>query len=142
MEDEPRFDWPAIGRASAIIVAGAAAFGLIVPVVGALAVESWNTQNISGHEIYRWVYWAIAWGLTIWQGAWMLREVHERIIDDMLVTSVIVAVVLLVVKVIIALIYWPIDSDGNSIFLITAIDAGGALMLVIVALVGARVNKY
>ena len=142
MVDEPRFDWHAIIRVSGIIIGVTAAFGLIVPVVGALARESWNTQNLSGNEIYRWVYWAIAWALTVWQGSWMLREVHDRIIDDMLITSVLAGVILLIVKIVINILYWPISSDGDTLPLITAIDAGGALMLIVVALIGARINKY
>ncbi|HEC24264.1 MAG TPA: hypothetical protein ENI95_15255 [Chloroflexi bacterium] len=140
--DEARFDWGAIARASAIIVGVVTAFALIVPVAGALAVGPWDTLKISGSEIYNWAYWAIAWALTIWQGAWMIRRVHERIIDDMLVTSVIAAIALIVVKFVVWILYEPVNEEGQRLFAVTAIDAGGALMLIVVALIGARINRY
>ena len=144
------YDWPAITRAAAFIVVITGAFGLIVPVAGALAVGPWDTLKISGSEIYRFAYWAIAWGLTIWQGQWMLNEVgHDKIINDMLVTAAIVAVVLVVIKFIVWIVYQPINYDPATYnpanldyqFAITAIDAGGALLLVVVALIGARINQ-
>jgi hypothetical protein len=140
--EEARFDWSAIGRASLIIVGVTAVFGLIVPALGAVAVAGWDTLKVSGNEIYRWAYWAVAWGLTVWQGAWMIRQVHERIIDDMLVTSVIAAVFLIIVKFIVWIFYEPIGSEGQRLFAITGIDAGGALMLIVVAMIGARANRY
>ncbi len=140
--EESRFDWGAIGRVSLIIIGVTVVFGFAVPVLGAVAVAGWDTLKVSGNEIYRWAYWAIAWALTIWQGSWMLREVHERIIDDMLVTSVIAAVVLVIFKVIIWFVYEPIGSEGQPLFPITGIDAGGALMLIVVAMIGARANRY
>jgi hypothetical protein len=142
MAEEPRFDRAAIIRAAAIIIGGAAIFGLVVPVVGALAVGPWDTLKVSGNEIYRWAYWAIAWALTIWQGSWMIRHVHERIIDDMIVTSVVAAIVLMIVKFIVWIAYEPLNSEGARLFAVTSIDVGGALMLVVVALVGARINRY
>lgn len=142
MADQPRFDRGAILRASAIIIGGAAVFGLAVPIIGALAVSSWDTLKVSGNEIYRWAYWAIAWALTVWQGSWMLRKVHDRIIDDMIVTAALSAILLLVVKFIVWIAYEPISSDGVYLFAITPIDVGGALMLVVVALIGARANRY
>ena len=142
MADEARFDWGAILRASAIIIAGTAAFGFIVPVVITVAFKLGNTGPVSGHVAFTWGYWAVAWGLTVWQGAWMLREVHERIIDDMLVTSILVALVLLIVKIVIALVFEPINSEGDLRPIFTAFDAGGALILLVVALIGARANRY
>jgi hypothetical protein len=140
--EESRFDWGAIGRASLIIIGVTAVFGLVVPVVGAMAIADWDTLKVSGNEIYRWAYWAIAWGLTVWQGSWMIRHVHERIIDDMLVTSVIAAIVLIIVKVVVWIAYEPTGSEGQRLFAVTGIDAGGALMLVVVAMIGARINRY
>ncbi len=72
----------------------------------------------------------------------MIRQVHERIIDDMLVTSVIAAVVLIIVKFIVWIAYEPVGSEGQPLFAITGIDAGGALMLIVVAMIGARANRY
>ena len=146
MADEPRFDVPEILRATAFIVGIPAVVGLVVPVVGAVAMPSLNTLNISGHEIYNLGFWIIAWGITVWQGSQMLKRVHDRIIDDMLVTAIIAAVGLLIVKVVIWFLYEPTryDATGEATILplITAIDAGAALVLVVVALIGARANRY
>lgn len=142
MAEEPRFDWPAIFRVVGIVVAGAAIAGFAIPPVATLALGLVNTGIAAGNEIYRWVYWVIAWVLTLWQGAWMLRRVGDKIIDDMLVMSMIAAVALVVIKFIIALVYVPLGSDGQPLTILTGIDAGGALMLIVVALVGARINRY
>lgn len=139
---ESRFDWPAIMRVSGIIVGVSAAYGLIVPVAGALAVTEWDTLKVSGNEIYRWLYWAIAWGLTVWQGSWMRKAVHDRIIDDMIVVAVITAIALIIVKVIIWFIYEPVNSAGTTLLPITSIDAGGALIMVVVAFIGAGTNRF
>jgi len=135
MAEEPRFDWSAIFRVVGIIVAGAAAVGFIIPPVATLALGLYNTGIAADNELYQAAYWIVAWGLTIWQGAWMLRRVGDKIIDDMLVMSIIAAPILIVLKMIINLVY-------ASSEIITAIDAGGALLLVAVALVGARINRY
>lgn len=142
MAEEPRFDWSAILQATAIIVGVTAVIGFVVPIVGTLALDLNNTGRVSGNQIYRWGYWAVSWALTIWQGAWMVRKVHERIIDDMLVTSVIAAVVLFIIKIIIAFVYEPVGRDGQLLSVVTSVDAGGALILVMVALIGARTNRY
>jgi hypothetical protein len=141
--DEGRFDWRAIARVSGIIVGVAALYALIVPVVGAFIDGNGplDTRTVSGHQIYRWLFWAIAWGLTILQAGWMLREVGERIVDDMLVTSIIVAIALMIVKIIVWLAYEP-ASGGALLPPITAIDAAGGLMMIVIALVGARMNRY
>jgi hypothetical protein len=142
--DENRFDWGAIARATGIVVGITTAYALIIPIVGAFIDGNGplTTSTISGHEIYRWLYWGLAWGLIIWQASWMIRNVGDRIIDDMLVTSVFVAITLLIVKVITSIIYAPVDSDGQNLFLIGGIDAAGALMVFVVALIGARINRY
>jgi hypothetical protein len=141
MADEPRFDWSAIFRVVAIVVAGAGVIGFAVPPIATLAFGLYNTGIAAGNEIYQWIYWAAAWGLTIWQGAWMLRRVGDKIIDDMLVMSMIAAAVLVLLKIVINFIYLPVSSDGQS-FILSGIDAGGALMLIVVALIGARINRY
>lgn len=137
MAEEPRFDWSAIFRVVGIVVAGTAAVGLIVPPAATMAFGLYDTGIAADNEIYQWAYWAVAWGLTIWQGSWMLRRVGDKIIDDMLVMSIIAAAILTLLKIIINLIYVPIESGVFS-----SIDAGGALMLIVVALIGARINKY
>ncbi len=137
-----RFDWPAIFRASGIVAGVTAAFGLLVPLVGALAVPAWDTLIVSGSEIYRWLYWALAWVLMFLQGSWMLRMVHDRIIDDMLVTGAIVMVILLVVKFIVWIAYWPVGSEGQRLLPITFIDVAGALLTFVVALIAARTNRF
>lgn len=141
MAEEPRFDWPAIFRVAGIIVAGAAAAGFIVPPAITLALGLYDTGIVAGNEIYHWFFWIVAWGLTVWQASWMLRRVGDKIIDDMLVVSMIAAAALVVVKLVIAFAYQPIGSDGQP-FVLSGIDAGGALMVIVVALVGARINKY
>ena len=142
--NEPRFDWGAIFRASGIVVLIAGGLGLLIPIAGAFADGDGplNTRNISGNEIYQWGYWAIAWGLLIWQGNWMLRVVGDKIIDDMLVTGILVALILSVLKIVIWVIYEPQSTVGVSIDPFTAIDAGGALLCVAVALIAARANRY
>lgn len=144
------YDWPAIIRAAATIVIITGAFGLIVPVAGALAVGPWDTLKISGSEIYMFAFWAIAWGVTIWQSQWVRNQVgQDSIINDMLVTVAIVAVALIIIRLIVWVIYDPIRYDPatyNPANLdyrgpITAIDAGGALLLAVVALIGARINQ-
>jgi hypothetical protein len=142
MAEEPRFDWPAIFRVVGIIVGGAAAVGFVAPLAITPAFKLYNTGIVAGNEIYQWAYWVVAWGLTIWQGAWMLRRVGDKIIDDMLVVSLIAAPVLVVIKLIIALAYLPVGSEGQPLTILTGIDAGGALMLIVIALVAARINKY
>jgi hypothetical protein len=142
--NEPRFDWGAILRISGIIILVTGGLGLLVPVAGALADGEGllTTLNISGNEIYRWGYWAIAWGMLVWQGNWMLRTVGDKIIDDMLVTGILVAFSLSIIKVVIWLIYQPQSADGTFIDPFTTIDAGGALLCVVVALIAARANRY
>jgi hypothetical protein len=137
MAEEPRFDWPAIFRVVGIVVGGAAAIGFIVPPVATMAFGLYNTGAAADSEFYQWAYWVVAWALTIWQGAWMLRRVGDKIIDDMLVMSIIAAPILVLLKILINLIYVPIETG-----LLSAVDVGGALMLIVVALVGARINKY
>lgn len=146
-DQQPPLNWRAIFRAAGIIIGGATLFGIAIPLIGALIGEAvggtgpLNTRVISGHEIYRWLYWAVAWGLTFWQGQWMLRTVGKQNINDMLVTAVIAAVALLIVKFVVWLAYDPINS-GQRLFAITAIDAAGALALLIVAFIAARINAY
>jgi hypothetical protein len=137
MAEEPRFYWPGIFRVVGIVVGGAAAIGFIIPPAATLAFKLYNTGTVADNEIYQAAYWVVAWALTIWQGSWMLRRVGDKIIDDMLVMSIIAAPVLVVIKIVINLIYVPIESG-----ILGGIDAGGALLLIVVALVAARVNKY
>lgn len=148
-EIERRLDWSAILRSVAIVVAVTTAYALIVPIIGALLVREviplphdWDVLKISGHEIYRALYWVLAWGLIVWRGAAMIREVHERIIDDILVASALIAVIMLAVKFIVWIFYEPINSDGMRLFPITAFDVGGALLLFVAALIAARINRY
>jgi len=140
--NEAPYDWPAIFRVTGIVVGITAVAGLVVPILAAMAVGPWDTLKVSGNEIYRFGYWALAWGLLIWQGSWMLRAVHDRIVNDMLLTGGIVAVILLIVKFVVWFVYWPINSEGQRIFAITGIDAAGALITMVVALIAARVNRY
>jgi hypothetical protein len=142
--DEGRFDWRAIARVCGIIIGIVTVFALATPIGGAYIDGNGpiGPFTVAGNVIYRWLFWAIAWGLTIWQSGWMLREVGERIVDDMLVTSIIVAVVLMILKVVVWLIYAPVFEDGSPQLPITGIDAAGGLMLIVIALIGARMNRY
>jgi hypothetical protein len=142
MAEEPRFDMPAILRALAIIVGVTGLFGFLVPVVVTLAFKLVNTGPAAGNEIFRWAFWAIAWALTIWQGSVMLRRVHDAIIDDMILTAAIAAVLLLIIKFIMALVYVPIRSNGELVPLLSTIDVGGALILIVVAVIGSRTNRF
>ena len=72
----------------------------------------------------------------------MLRTVGDRIIDDMLVTSIIVAILLLIVKIIVWLAYEPTGPSGDALLPITGLDAGAALVLLVVALIAARTNRF
>jgi hypothetical protein len=142
--EESRFDWGSIFKSVAIVVGGTAALALLAPVGGALADGDGplSTRTISGHEIYRWMFWIVGWALTFLQGAWMLRNVGDHIIDDMLAISIISAIGLLVVKFVVWLLYDPTTSTGQSLFFFEAIDAGGALLLIVVGLIAARFNRY
>ncbi len=142
MADEPRFDWGAILSAIAVIVGVTAVLGFLVPAVLTLALGLGHTGRVAGNDAYRWGFWAVAWILTIWQGAVMLRKVHDRIVDDMLVTSIVAAVVLFLVKIVITLVYEPISGRGTLLPIVSSLDTGGALILVLVALIGARVNRF
>jgi hypothetical protein len=135
MAEEPRFDWSGIIRSTAIIVGGAAALGFAIPPIATLAFGLYNTGTVAGNDIYRIVYWAMAWGLTVLQGAWMLRHVGDRIIDDMLVIAILSALGLVIVKFIVWLVFEPVEP-------FTGLDAGGALLLVVVALIAARANRF
>jgi len=142
MAEEPRFDWPAILRVTGIVVGGPAVIGLVIPPLATLALGLYNTGTVAGNEIYRWLFWAIAWGLVIWQGSWMLRRVGDKIIDDMLVMSMMAAVALIIVKIVIAIAYVPIDANRQPLPIVTFIDTGGALVLIVVALIAARTNRF
>jgi hypothetical protein len=135
MSEEPRFDWNGIFRGTAMIVGGAAVIGFAVPPLATLALNLYNTGIVAGNEIYRIVYWAVAWALTVVQGAWMLRHVGDRIIDDMLVIAIISALGLVIIKFVIWIVYEPVAP-------FTGLDAGGALLLIVVALVAARANRF
>jgi len=135
--NEPRFDFPAIARAAAVIIGGTAVFGFAVPALITILFDptSSSTTPAVSNVIFTWAFWGVSWGLTVWQGAWMLRDVGDRILDDVVVLAVICAIVLLIVKIMIALIY-----EAESIF--TGFDVGGALVLLVVALIGARANRF
>ena len=140
-DTEPRFDWGAIFRAAAIVIVVTAIIGFAIPPILTIALGYNHTGRVAGNDLYRWAYWGIAWALTIWQGAWMRRAVGDRIWDDMAFVGVIVAAVLFALKMLIALIYEPISSEGALMPIITSLDTGGALMLIFVALVGAGANR-
>lgn len=136
--DEPRFDFPSIARAAGIIVGGTTLFGFATPAIVTLVFNpaSSHTGPAAGSIIFTWAFWGVAWALTVWQGAWMLREVgHDRILDDMLVLAVVAAVLLLIVKIMVSLIY-----EAERVF--TGFDVGGALILLVVAFIGARANRF
>ena len=140
--DQPRLDWRAIGRSVLIIVLSAALFAFVVPIVGALAIDSWDTLNITGSEIYRWLFWIVAWVVIFVQGSWMLRHVHEAIVNDLLVVTAIADVLLFALKFIVWLVFWPISEEGVRLFAITGIDVFGAVGAILIAFVAARVNQY
>jgi hypothetical protein len=135
---EPRFDFPAIARAAAVIIGVTAVFGFAVPALVTVLFDptSSSTTPAVSSVIFTWAFWGVSWGLMVWQAAWVLRDVgHDRILDDVVVLAVICAIVLLIVKIMIALIY-----EAESIF--TGFDVGGALILLVVAFIGARANRF
>ncbi len=146
-EQQPPLDWRAIFRVAGIVTGATALFGIAIPLIGALIGEAvggtgpLNTRVISGHELYRWLYWAVSWGVMFWQGQWMLRRVGKQNINDMLVTAIITAVALMIVKFVVWIVYDPVNS-GQRLFAITAIDAMGALALLIVGFIAARINAF
>lgn len=141
--EETRFDWPAIGRVVLIIALIPTIYAFAVPPALGLALGLPKTGPIAGNEIYRWLYWALAWGLMVWQGAWMLRVVgHDRIIDDMLVVSAVVGIILVIVKFVVWIVYEPTNAAGNNLFALTFIDVAGVIVLFLIGLVGARVNRF
>ena len=143
MAEEPRFDWPSILKATALIAGITAAVGIVVPLALTPALKLYHTGIVAGHEVYRWGFWAVAWGLTVWQGSVMLRKVHDAIIDDMLLTAVVAGVLLLVVKAVLTLVYVPLHEIGDpQPFPFTALDVGGAMVMAVVALIASRINKY
>jgi hypothetical protein len=135
MSEEPRFDWGGILRSSGIIIGGAAVVGFLVPPIFTLAFSLGTTQVVADNVIYWIAYWAVAWGLTFVQGAWMLRNVGDKIIDDMLVIAIISALGLVILRFVLWLVYEPQQA-------FTTLDAGGALLLIVVALIGARTNRF
>lgn len=140
--DQPRLDWRAIGRSVFFIVGAATVFAFAVPPAGALVVDRWDTLTITGSEIYRWLFWVIAWGMIFIQGSWMLKHVHEAIVNDLLVITVLVDIALFIVKFAVWFLFWPTAADGTRLFAITGIDAFGAVGAIIIAFVAARVNQY
>lgn len=135
MSEEPRFDWSGIFRSSGIIIGGAALVGFLVPVIVTPLFSLGTTQVVADSSLYWIAYWAVAWGLTFVQGAWMLRNVGDRIIDDMLVIAIISALGLVILRFVIFLVY-----ESHQIF--TMLDAGGAVLLIVVALIAARTNRF
>lgn|SRR5690606_10628047 len=140
--NEPRFDWGAIFRASGVIILGTAILAFVIPPVLTILLQRGHTGYVAGNDLFRWGYWAIAWALTIWQGSWMLRMVGDRIWDDMIFVAAITAAVLIVLKIVNSLIYEPIGSEGQLLPILTSTDVGGAIILVVVALVGAGTNRF
>ena len=146
-EQQTPLDWRAIFRVAGIVTGATALFGIAIPLIGALIGEAvggtgpLNTRVISGHELYRWLYWAVSWGVMFWQGQWMLRRVGKQNINDMLVTAIITAVALIIAKFVVWIVYDPVNS-GQRLFAITAIDAMGALALLIVGFIAARINAF
>lgn len=139
---EPRLDWGAILRAVAVVIIGSALVGFIVPPALTVAFQYGHTGVVAGSDWFRWGFWAVAWALTIWQGAWMRRAVGDRIWDDMVVVAVIVGALLLAMKVVIALVYEPLNEAGELMPIITALDTFAALILLIVAIIGAGANRF
>jgi len=135
MSEEPRFDWGGILRSSGIIIGGPALIGFLVPLIVTPLFSLGTTQVVTDNVIFWIVYWAVAWGLTFMQGAWMLRNVGDKIIDDMLVIAIISALGLVILRFVIWLVYEPQQA-------FTTLDAGGALLLVVVALIAARTNRF
>jgi len=135
MAEEPRFDWGGIFRSSAIVIGGAGLVGFLVPLIVTPLFSLGTTQKVVDEGLYQFAYWATAWALTFPQGTWMLRHVGDRIIDDMLVIAIISALGLVILKLIIVFVYYASQP-------FTFIDVAGALLLVVIALIAARTNRF
>jgi hypothetical protein len=142
MADQPRFEWGKIFLAVALIVGITTAVGFAVPAGLTLALKLGHTGIVAGSDLFRWGFWVVAWLLTFWQGMTMLRTIHDAIVDDMVVTAGIAALLLMIVRMFISLVYEPMNGQGELLPVITALDTGGALMMVVVALISARINRY
>lgn len=145
--DIERFDWPAIGKSLAFVVGIPTVLAFVIVLGLALTVNEYigandlDTLKVSGSFLYRFAFWASAWGVVLWRGAVMIREVHERIIDDMLVLAVVATIILFIVRIIVWISFEPVNSDGSPQFFLTSVDAGGALLMILVALIAARANR-
>ena len=135
MSEEPRFDWGGIFRSSGIIIGGSAIIGFAVPLIVTPLFSLGTTQVVADSVLYWIAYWVVAWALTFVQGAWMLKNVGDKIIDDMLVIAIVSALGLVILRFVIWLVYEPQQA-------FTTLDAGGALLLVVVALIAARTNRF
>jgi hypothetical protein len=139
--NEGRFSWPHIFRAAGIIVGGAAVVAVAAPLIWAFSDGNGPASTADGfsNTLVLWLVWAVAWGLTFLMGQRMIKEVGDKIIDDMLVTGITAALGILIVKVV----TWIFYVQGLSTVLpISPVDGASFLVTVVVALVAARINQY
>lgn len=155
--DERVLDLGAMARALAIIVIIPAVYAFAVPPLLGTAFGHAHTGPIAGNQIYRWLYWVIAWGLILWQGSWMRQAVHDRIFDDMAITAVIAIGILLGVKFVTWFVFNPVIGCTlppeqitvenvaqvcSPVSFITIVDVLAAVVGVILSIVGALANRF
>ena len=113
-----------------------------MPIIGAL-IGGGDTGPTAGNDIFLWIFRAVLWGLIIWRGTAMGSVVGDRIVDDMVVTAAIAAVVWLLAKVIIVvLIYQAVGPDGTSNSLVEINDLLAMGAAIFISWLGAKANRF
>jgi hypothetical protein len=146
-----------MARALAIIVIIPTVYAFAVPPLLGTALGHAHTGPLAGSQVYRFPFWIIAWGLILWQGTWMRKAVHDRIFDDMAVTTVAAAGILLGVKFVTWFIFEPANTCTvpmdqvtvnnirdvcNVLSFVTMIDVLAAVIAVVLGFVGALANRF
>jgi len=153
--DERVFNWGNMARVLAIIVIIPAVYAFAVPPLLGMALSYNHPGPIAGSQIYRWLFWGMAWGLILWQGSWMRQGGGDRILDDMAVTGFIAALILLGVKIVTWFVYQPaiectvpweqvidVYTQCTAIGPITIIDLLAAAVSLVLSFIGALANRF
>ena len=113
-------------------------------IVGAFRGSDFGSATVfAGNDIFLWIFRAVLWGLIIWRGTAMGSVVGDRIVDDMVVTAAIAAVVWLLAKVIIVvIIFQAVGPDGTSNSPIEINDLLAMGAAVFISWLGAKANRF
>ena len=139
---EPRFEWPEIFKVVAFTTAGSLAYAIIIPLIGAALGPSGSTGPTAGSDVFLWSSRGLLLALIIWRGATMGRLVGDRIVDDMLVGSVVAFVGWLLVKIVVLVIIYQGEAEGQPIPLIHVSDLITPPAAVFVSWLGAKANRF